>query len=151
MGWNFAVLSKGKKEKKMLQPKRTKYRKYQKGETGGKVSNTSSLSFGKFGIKSLSSGRLSAQVIEAARRTMTRKLRRNGKIWIRVFPDIPVTEKPAEVRMGKGKGNISYWVCRIKAGQILFELDGISFDMAKQATFLAAQKIPFPTEFLKIV
>jgi large subunit ribosomal protein L16 len=137
----------------MLQPKRTKYRKYQKGriaKIGGISSNTSSLSFGQFGIKSLKSGRLSAQVIEAARRTMTRKLRRHGKIWIRVFPDIPVTEKPAEVRMGKGKGNIAYWVCRIKAGQILFELDGMSMDMAKQASFLAAQKIPFPTEFIEI-
>jgi large subunit ribosomal protein L16 len=134
----------------MLQPKRTKYRKYQKGSVGGKLSNRTTLSFGKFGIKSLSSGRLSAQVIEAARRSMTRKLRRSGQIWIRVFPDIPVTEKPAEVRMGKGKGNIAYWVCRIKAGQILFELDGISIEMAKQAILLAAQKIPFPTEFIEI-
>ncbi len=132
----------------MLQPKRTKFRKYQKGRVDGKVSNNTSLSFGKFGIKSLTSGRLSAQVLEAARRTMTRKLRRNGKIWIRVFPDIPVTEKPAEVRMGKGKGNVSSWICRIKAGQILFELDGMSLDMAKQASFLAAQKIPFSTKFI---
>ena len=134
----------------MLQPKRTKFRKYQKGVCGGKISNTTTLSFGKFAIQSCSSGRLSAQVLEAARRTMTRKLRRHGKIWIRVFPDIPVTEKPAEVRMGKGKGNIAYWVCRVKAGQILFELDGMTQDLAKQASFLAAQKIPFSTQFITI-
>ena len=147
----------------MFQPKRTKYRKYQKGCSSGSnpssiknnqigkiASNVLSLSFGQYGIKSLESGRLSAQVLEAARRTMTRKLRRHGKIWIRVFPSIPVTEKPAEVRMGKGKGNTAFWVCPIYAGQILFELDGISVELAKQAVYLAAQKIPVKTQFIQI-
>jgi len=132
----------------MLQPKRTKFRKYQKGRNHGKVSNQMMLSFGKFGLKSQESGRLTARVLEAARRAMTRKLKRHGQIWIRVFPSLPVTEKPAEVRMGKGKGNTAYWVCRIRAGQILFELDGMTLEMAKQATFLASQKIPFATEFI---
>lgn len=158
----------------MLQPKRTKYRKYQKSCSSGQgritfitkkqlsgknkknipigkiSSNTSSLSFGQFAIKSLESGRLNAQVLEAARRTMTRKLRRHGKIWIRLFPSIPVTEKPAEVRMGKGKGNIAYWVSPVSAGQIIFELDGISLELARQATTLAARKIPFRTEFVQL-
>jgi large subunit ribosomal protein L16 len=134
----------------MLQPKRTKHRKFQKGSIGGKVSNTLSLSFGKFGMKSLVAGRLSSQMIEAARRSMTRKFKRNGQIWIRVFPDIGVSEKPAEVRMGKGKGNPSFWVCRVKIGQILFEFEGISLELAKQAAFLAAQKIPLRTQFVLI-
>ena len=134
----------------MFQPKRTKYRKFQKGQIGGKVSNKSSLSFGKFAMKSLEAGRLSSQVIEAVRRTMTRKLRRNGQIWIRIFPDISVSEKPAEVRMGKGKGNPSFWISRIKKGQVLFELDGISLELAKQAVFLGAQKIPLSTKFIQI-
>ena len=134
----------------MYQPKRTKYRKFQKGKIGGKVSNIDSLSFGKFAMKSLEAGRLSSQVIEAVRRTMTRKLRRSGQIWIRVFPDIAVSEKPAEVRMGKGKGNPEFWVSRIKIGQILFELDGISLELAKQAVFLGAQKIPFSTKFVQL-
>ena len=134
----------------MFQPKRTKYRKFQKSQIGGKVSNKSSLSFGKFAMKSLEAGRLSSQVIEAVRRTMTRKLRRNGQIWIRIFPDISVSEKPAEVRMGKGKGNPSFWISRIKKGQVLFELDGISLELAKQAVFLGAQKIPLSTKFIQI-
>jgi large subunit ribosomal protein L16 len=134
----------------MFQPKRTKYRKFQKGQIGGKISNTSTLSFGKFAMKSLESGRISSQVIEAARRAMTRKLRRNGQIWIRVFPDISVSQKPAEVRMGKGKGNPSFWIARIKLGQILFELDGINLELAKQAVFLGSQKIPFFTKFVQI-
>ena len=134
----------------MFQPKRTKYRKFQKGQIGGKVSNTTSLSFGKFAMKSVEAGRLSSQVIEAVRRTMTRKLKRNGQIWIRVFPDISVSEKPAEVRMGKGKGNPSFWISRIKKGQILFELDGITLELAKQAAFLGAQKIPLSTKFIQI-
>ena len=134
----------------MFQPKRTKYRKFQKGQIGGKVSNTTSLSFGKFAMKSLEAGRLSSQVIEAVRRTMTRKLRRNGQIWIRIFPDISVSEKPAEVRMGKGKGNPSFWISRVKKGQVLFELDGITLELAKQAVFLGAQKIPLSTKFIQI-
>jgi large subunit ribosomal protein L16 len=134
----------------MFQPKRTKYRKFQKGQISGKISNTMNLSFGKYGLKSIEAGRLSSQVIEAVRRTMTRKLRRAGQIWIRVFPDIAVSEKPAEVRMGKGKGNPSFWISRIKKGQILFELDGISIELAKQAVFLGAQKIPLSTKFIQI-
>jgi large subunit ribosomal protein L16 len=134
----------------MFQPKRTKYRKFQKGQISGKISNTMNLSFGKYGLKSIEAGRLSSQVIEAVRRTMTRKLRRAGQIWIRVFPDIAVSEKPAEVRMGKGKGNPSFWISRIKKGQILFELDGITIELAKQAVFLGAQKIPLSTKFIQI-
>jgi large subunit ribosomal protein L16 len=134
----------------MFQPKRTKYRKFQKGQIGGKISNNISLSFGKFGIKSIEAGRLSSQVIEAVRRTMTRKLKRNGQIWIRIFPDISVSEKPAEVRMGKGKGNPSFWVARIKKGQILFELDGVSLELVKQAVFLGSQKIPLATKFIQL-
>ena len=155
MGWE--MLRNLKKEILMFQPKRTKYRKFQKGKIGGKVSNVFSqnsrcahLSFGKFGMKSLKEGRLSSQVLEAVRRTMTRKLRRAGQIWIRVFPDISVSEKPAEVRMGKGKGNPSYWIARIKVGQILFELEGISFEQAKQAIFLGSRKLPIPTKFIQI-
>ena len=130
----------------MLQPKKTKYRKFQKGRVGGVKMN--SLSFGSFGIQSVHCGRLSASVIEATRRVMTRKLKRSGQIWIRVFPDKPVSKKPAEVRMGKGKGGPSYWACRIQAGQVLFEIDGVSHGEAKEAVLLAAQKISFPTQFI---
>jgi large subunit ribosomal protein L16 len=130
----------------MLQPKRTKFRKFQKGKIGGVKINT--LSFGKYGVQSLESGRLKASVIEAVRRVMTRKLKRNGQIWIRVFPDIAVSQKPAEVRMGKGKGAPSYWMCRIKKGQVLFEIDGVSQDLAKDAAQLANQKLPFHTKFI---
>ena len=138
----------------MLQPKRTRFRKFQKGSIGGIIQQNPSghkdpLSFGRFGIKALSAGRISAQVIESARRTLTRKLRRNGAIWIRIFPDIAVSQKPAEVRMGKGKGNPEFWVARVKAGQILFELDGISYDLAKQAFLLASQKLPLSTQFVE--
>ena len=132
----------------MLQPKRTKFRKFHKGRVGGRVNNTTGLQFGQFGIKSLESKRLSAKTIEAVRRVLTRKFKRMGKIWIRVFPDISVSSKPAEVRMGKGKGSPSFWICRIKKGQILFEMDGISPQLAKQAFFLACYKLPFKTEFL---
>ena len=135
----------------MLQPKRTKFRKFHKGKAQGIIQNNpsgSALSFGTFGIKTLQAGRISARVIEAARRTITRKMRRSGQLWIRVFPDIAVSTKPAEVRMGKGKGNPDFWICRLQAGQILFEIDGISFDLAKQAAYLACQKIPFPTVFI---
>lgn len=132
----------------MLQPKRTKFRKYQKGRASGIKHNQYELSFGQYGIKTLCAGRISARVLEAARRTMTRKMRRAGQLWIRVFPDIAVSSKPAEVRMGKGKGNPDFWVSRVQAGQILFEIDGISGDLAKQAVILAAHKIPFPTQFI---
>lgn len=132
----------------MLQPKRTKFRKYQKGRASGIKHNQYELSFGTYGIKTLCAGRISARVLEAARRTMTRKMRRAGQLWIRVFPDIAVSTKPAEVRMGKGKGNPDFWVSRVQAGQILFEIDGISGDLAKQAVLLAAHKIPLPTQFI---
>ena len=138
-----------KKKYQMLQPKRTKFRKYQKGRSDGKVSNQTTLSFGKFGLKSQESGRLTARVIEAARRSMTRALKRHGQIWIRIFPDQNVSEKPAEVRMGKGKGNPAYWMVRVQAGQILFELGGVPVELARAAARLGAQKIPTQTIFVE--
>jgi large subunit ribosomal protein L16 len=132
----------------MLQPKRTKFRKFHKGRASGIKQNHQELSHGQYGMKTLCASRISARVIEAARRTMTRKMRRAGQLWIRVFPDIAVSSKPAEVRMGKGKGNPDFWVSRVQAGQILFELDGVSEDLAKQAVLLAASKMPIPTEFI---
>lgn len=132
----------------MLSPKKTKYRKYQKGQIKGPKQNITLLSFGKFGIKSLEQGRIKSRTIEAARRAITRKLKRSGLLWIRVFPDIPVTEKPAEVRMGKGKGAPSFWVCRVQPGQILFEMDGISETLAKQASILAIMKLNVKARFI---
>lgn len=134
----------------MLSPKRTKYHKYQKGRTLKKKQNTEALSFGQFGLKACSSWRLSAKTIEAVRRVITRQLKRQGKVWIRVFPDIPVTKKPAEVRMGKGKGNFAYWVARIAKGQVLFEIDGVSYQQANEAMRLAAHKLPFSVQFMKL-
>jgi large subunit ribosomal protein L16 len=133
----------------MLQPKRTKFRKFQKGSFEGKVSNTKDLQHGSFALRSLTSGRLSARVIEAARRSMTRALKRHGQIWIRIFPDQNVSEKPAEVRMGKGKGNPAYWMVRVQAGQILFELGGVPVELARTAARLGAQKIPTQTIFVE--
>jgi large subunit ribosomal protein L16 len=130
----------------MLQPKRTRFRKIQKGRTGGV--KTQALHFGAYGIQCLVSVRLHAKVIEAVRRVMSRKLKRQGQIWVRVFPDIPVSQKPAEVRMGKGKGSTSHWVCRVQKGQMLFELDGIPKELALQAAHLAEQKLPFATLFV---
>lgn len=132
----------------MLQPKRTKFRKFQKGRTGGCSSNTQDLSFGTFGIKTLQAGRLTARVIEAVRRTLSRSFKRTGRIWIRVFPDIAVSKKPEEVRMGKGKGANAYWICRVQAGHILFEMDGVSYETAVQATRLVSHKFPFPVKFV---
>ena len=134
----------------MLSPKRTKFRKYQKGRTKGIKSNQTDLQFGKYGIKSLQSGRISARTIEAVRRVMTRKYKRAGQIWIRVFPDLPITNKPAEVRMGKGKGSVSYWVCSVQSGQILYEMDGIPYQLAKTGFILAYQKLSLKTEFICI-
>lgn len=134
----------------MVHPKRTKYRKYQKGKINGIKNNTNKLQFGKYGIKALSSGRLTASTLEAVRRVITRKCKRNGQMWMRVFPDIVVTQKSAETRMGKGKGSPTYWVCKVKSGQILFELDGISFVQAKQAFLLASYKIPLSTKFVSL-
>jgi large subunit ribosomal protein L16 len=133
----------------MLSPKRTKFRKYQKGTIGGIKSNITKLEFGKYGVKALQEGRISARTIEAVRRVMTRKFKRAGQIWIRLFPDISITEKPLEVRMGKGKGAPSFWVCRVQPGQILFEMDGISFTLAKQAAILADHKLPIKTKFIR--
>lgn len=132
----------------MLQPKRTKFRKFQKGRAKGILSNTTHLEFGQFGLKALESGRIPAKTLEAVRRILTRKFKRMGQIWIRVFPDISVSSKPAEVRMGKGKGAPSFWICRVKKGQILFEMDGISPQLAKQASFLAYYKLPLKTKFV---
>jgi len=132
----------------MLQPKRTKYRKFQKGRVGGVLSNITQLEFGQFGLKTLEPGRIPARTIEAVRRIITRKFKRMGQIWIRIFPDISVSAKPAEVRMGKGKGSPSFWICRVKKGQILFEMDGISPQLAKQACLLAYYKLPLKTKFI---
>lgn len=132
----------------MLLPKRTKFRKYQKGRIKGIKPNTTGLRFGQYGIKALDIGRIPARTLEAVRRVMTRKFKRTGKIWIRIFPDIPVSAKPAEVRMGKGKGSPNYWVARVQRGQILFELDGISLELAKQAANLAYYKLPIKTKFI---
>ncbi len=132
----------------MLSPKKTKFRKYQKGDIRGIKSNITTLKFGKYGLKSLQCGKITAKTIEAVRRAITRKFKRSGKIWIKIFPDIPVTQKPLEVRMGKGKGAPSFWICRIQAGQILFEMDGISFQLAKQAATLAKHKLPIKTELV---
>lgn len=132
----------------MLLPKRTKFRKYQKGRIRGVKPNTTQLRFGRYGLKALDTGRIPARTLEAVRRVITRKFKRTGQIWIRIFPDIPVSAKPAEVRMGKGKGSPSFWVARVQRGQILFEMDGISPQLAKQAANLAYYKLPIKTKFV---
>lgn len=133
----------------MLSPKRTKFQKYQKNTTEKTKSNIQSLSFGKYGIKACTSWRLPAKTIEAVRRVITRKLKRQGKVWIRVFPDTPVTKKPAEVRMGKGKGSIHFWVANIAKGQILFEFDGVPKEEGIEAFKLVQEKIPFAIQFIQ--
>ena len=133
----------------MLQPKRTKFRKQHKGRNRGLALRGNKVSFGEFGLKATSRGRLSARQIEAARRAMTRRVRRGGQIWIRVFPDKPITQKPLEVRQGKGKGNVEYWVAQIKPGRVLYEIEGVSEDEARDAFRLAAAKLPFATSFVK--
>jgi large subunit ribosomal protein L16 len=132
----------------MLQPKRTKYRKQFKGKNRGLAQRGADVSFGEFGLKATTRGRLTARQIEAARRAMTRHVKRGGKIWIRVFPDKPVTAKPIEVRMGKGKGNVEYWVAEVKPGKVLYEMEGVSEDVAREAFRLAASKLPFGTVFV---
>jgi large subunit ribosomal protein L16 len=132
----------------MLSPKRTKYRKAHKGRVHGLAKGGTDLNFGAFGLKSVDAVRLTARQIEAARRSITRHLRRVGKVWIRVFPDVPVSSKPAEVRMGKGKGAPEFWMARVKPGRILFEVDGVSEDLAKQAFALASAKLPMATRFV---
>jgi large subunit ribosomal protein L16 len=135
----------------MLQPKRTKFRKQMKGRNRGLAQRGSSVSFGEYGLKAIDRGRLTARQIEAARRALTRHVKRGGKIWIRVFPDKPVTKKPLEVRQGKGKGSVEYWVAQIQPGKVLFEIEGVSEDLAQEAFTLAAAKLPFATKFAKRV
>jgi len=135
----------------MLQPKRTKFRKQMKGRNRGLAHRGSSISFGDYGLKALGRGRLTARQIEAARRALTRHVKRGGKIWIRVFPDKPITQKPLEVRQGKGKGNVEYWVAQIQPGKVLFEIEGVSEELAEEAFSLAAAKLPFRTKFEKRV
>ena len=133
----------------MLQPKRTKFRKMHKGRNRGLAQRGSKVSFGEFGLKASGRGRLTARQIEAARRAMTRHIKRGGKIWIRVFPDKPITNKPLEVRMGKGKGNVEYWVALVQPGKVMFEMAGIDEDIARQAFKLAAAKLPVKTHFIR--
>lgn len=137
----------------MLLPKRTKYRKSQKGgkRIKGIANSGCHLAFGSYGLKSLDSGRLNSRQIEAARRTITRFVKRTGKLWIRVFPHIPVTSKPAEVRMGKGKGAVDHWMCKIKPGLMIFEIDGVPGDVAEKALSKAATKLPFSTKVVKLI
>jgi len=132
----------------MLQPKRTKYRKQHKGRNRGLAVSGSSVSFGEFGLKALDRGRLSARQIESARRAMTRHVKRGGKVWIRVFPDKPITQKPLEVRMGNGKGNVEYWVAQIQPGRMLYEMEGVTEEVAREAFKLAAAKLPLKTIFV---
>ncbi|CUA84520.1 MULTISPECIES: 50S ribosomal protein L16 [Pseudidiomarina] len=132
----------------MLQPKRTKFRKVHKGRNRGLAQSGNKVSFGTFGLKSVERGRMTARQIEAARRAMTRHVKRQGKIWIRVFPDKPITQKPLEVRMGKGKGSVEYWVAQIQPGRVLYEMDGVSEELAREAFELAARKLPFKTTFV---
>jgi large subunit ribosomal protein L16 len=133
----------------MLQPMRTKFRKAHKGRIKGVATSGASLSFGQFGLKAMEPDRITARQIEAARRAMTRHMKRAGRVWIRVFPDVPVSKKPLEVRMGSGKGAPEYWVVRIKPGRILFEIDGVPTTLAKEALGLAAAKLPIKTRFVE--
>ncbi|MGD8908794.1 MAG: 50S ribosomal protein L16 [Chromatiales bacterium] len=133
----------------MLQPKRTKFRKQHKGRNRGLAFAGSTVSFGEFGLKSTGRGRITARQIEAARRAITRHVKRGGKIWIRIFPDKPITKKPLEVRQGKGKGNVEYWVAQIQPGRMLYEIEGISEELAREAFALASAKLPVSTAFVK--
>jgi large subunit ribosomal protein L16 len=133
----------------MMQPKRTKFRKQFKGTNTGSAHRGSTVSFGEFALKAVGRGRMTSREIEAARRAMTRYVKRGGQIWIRVFPDIPVSAKPLEVRMGSGKGNVEYWVARVLPGKILFEMEGISEENAREAFRLASAKLSIPTIFVK--
>jgi large subunit ribosomal protein L16 len=132
----------------MLQPKRTKFRKQQKLRNRGMAHRGAKVSFGEFGLKSLERGRITARQIEAARRAMTRHIKRGGKIWIRVFPDKPISSKPLEVRQGKGKGNVEYWVANVQPGRMLYEMEGVAEDVAREAFRLAAAKLPVKTTFV---
>jgi large subunit ribosomal protein L16 len=133
----------------MLQPTRTKFRKAHKGRIHGKATSATQLNFGQYGLKALEPDRVTARQIEAARRAMTRHMKRAGRVWIRVFPDVPVSKKPIEVRMGKGKGTPELWVCRVKPGRIMFEIDGVPVDIAREALALAAAKLSVKTRFVE--
>jgi large subunit ribosomal protein L16 len=133
----------------MLQPKRTKFRKQHKGRIHGDAKGGSTLNFGAYGLKALEPERVTARQIEAARRAMTRYMKRQGRVWIRVFPDVPVTKKPTEVRMGKGKGSVEYWATRVSPGRIMFEVDGVSEEVAREAFRLAGSKLPIKTRFVQ--
>ncbi|HQS84217.1 MAG: 50S ribosomal protein L16 [Alphaproteobacteria bacterium 16-39-46] len=132
----------------MLAPKRTKYRKAFKGRIHGVAKGGTTLNFGAYGLKAMSPARVTARQIEAARRAITRYIRRSGRVWIRIFPDVPVSAKPAEVRMGSGKGSTEYWACRVKPGRIMFELDGVSLEVAQKAFELASEKLPVESRFI---
>ncbi|MCY4657351.1 MAG: 50S ribosomal protein L16 [Gammaproteobacteria bacterium] len=132
----------------MLQPKRTKFRKQHKGRNRGLAHRGSKISFGELGLKATSHGRLTARQIEAGRRALTRHVKRGGKVWIRVFPDKPITKKPLEVRQGKGKGNVEYWVAQIQPGRVIYEIEGVPEPVAREAFRLAASKLPFSTNIV---
>jgi large subunit ribosomal protein L16 len=133
----------------MLQPKRTKYRKQFKGRIHGTAKGGTDLNFGSFGLKAIEPERVTARQIEAARRAITRHMKRAGRVWIRIFPDVPVTGKPTEVRMGKGKGSVEYWAARVAPGRVMFELDGVPEDVAREALRLGAAKLPIRTRFVQ--
>ena len=132
----------------MLSPKRTKYRKAHKGRVHGNAKGGTTLNFGAFGLKAITPGRLTARQIEACRRAITRHMKRSGRVWIRMFPDVPVSAKPTEVRMGKGKGSPEYWMCRVKPGRIMFEVDGVSAEVAREAFARGAAKLPLKTRIV---
>ena len=132
----------------MLSPKRSKYRKAHKGRVHGLAKGGTTLNFGAYGLKAADPGRITARQIEAARRAITRHIRRAGRVWIRVFPDVPVSQKPAEVRMGSGKGSPEFWICRVKPGRIMFELDGVTLNVAREAFALAVAKLPIAARFV---
>jgi large subunit ribosomal protein L16 len=133
----------------MLSPKRTKFRKQFKGRMSGDAKGGTALNFGEYGLKAVEPERITARQIEAARRAMTRHMKRQGRVWIRIFPDVPVTQKPTEVRMGKGKGSVEYWAAKVKPGRIMFEIDGVPLPVAEEALRLAAMKLPIKTRFVQ--
>jgi large subunit ribosomal protein L16 len=133
----------------MMQPKRTRFRKQFKGRNPGYANRGSTVAFGEYGLKATSRGRMTARELEAARRAVSRYVKRGGQIWIRVFPDVPVTQKPLEVRMGSGKGNVEYWIARVQPGKVLFEMEGVTEDIAREAFRLAAAKLSVSTMFVK--
>ena len=133
----------------MLQPKKTKYRKAHKGRIKGAATSATTLNYGTYGLKALEAERVTARQIEAARVAMTRFMKRAGRVWVRIFPDVPVSKKPTEVRMGKGKGSPEYYACRVKPGRIIFEIDGVSEEVAREALYKASAKLPIKTKFIK--